>query len=102
MPVARRVGYGIVMALRFFAICVIGWFLASGVAGLAGIALHAVGVPLSDGMLATSLLSYIFYIVIVIWGFVDRTSIWRPLTVVGLAALTIMAAGALAPGVLDT
>ena len=97
-----RIGYRMGMVLRFIAICVVGWFLASGVAGLAGIALYAVGVPLSEGMLATSLLSYVFYIAVVMWGFADRTSIWRPLAVVGLAVVAVMAAGALAPGVLET
>lgn len=97
-----RIGYRIGMALRFIAICMVGWFLASGVAGLAGIALHAVGVPLSEGMLATSLLSYVFYIAVVMWGFADRTSIFRPIAVVGLAVITISVAGMLSPGVLST
>ena len=99
--IRRRIGYGIAMTLRVFAICVLGWFLAFGIAGLSGIALHTVGVSLADAMLATSLLSYIFYIAIVMWGFADRTSILRPLAVLGLTVLTIVTAGMLSPGILD-
>lgn len=90
------------MTMRVFAICILGWFLASAVAGLAGIALQAIGVPLKDAMLATSLLSYLFYIAIVMWGFANRTSIWRPLAVTGLTVITIVTVGILSPGILDT
>ena len=94
------IGYRIAMALRVLAITIAGWILASGSAALAGAGLSLAGLPMPETMLVMALLSSLFFIAIVMWGFADRRSLLRPFVVIGLAVGVTMAGKILAPEVL--
>lgn len=90
------------MTFRVLAISVGGYAFTAGCVALSGMALHAMGVPLSDAMLATILLGYVFYIAVVMWGFADRRTLFRPVAILVGAALTMKMSAYLAPGVLGS
>jgi hypothetical protein len=82
---------------RVTAITLGGYGLTSALCALAGLALVFFGMPLSDAMLATVLLGYLFYVALVMWAFADRTTLVRPWLIVLSAALTMSIASLLAP-----
>lgn len=96
------IGHRIAMTLRVLAISIAGWILASGFAALAGTGLSLVGLPRSETMLVMALLSFLFFIAIVMWAFAHPRSVIRPLLVVGMAVGVTMAAKMAALGTLGT
>lgn len=88
------------MTFRVVAIVVGGIALAAGSAALSGILLTVLGAPLGDAMVAMALAGYVFYGLIVMWGFADRRTLRRPFAVLGGGVLTMSMASVLAPGVL--
>lgn len=90
----------LVMTFRVIAIAIGGYVFMGGVVALSGILLHLMGVPLTDAMLATVLLGYVFYVAVIMWGFRDRRTLIRPFSILVGAALTMTMASRFAPGVL--
>jgi len=100
MKFLKKVLSVLAMTFRVIAIAIGGYVFMGGVVALSGILLHRTGVPLNDAMLATVLLGYIFYVVVVMWGFRDRRTLIRPVSILVGAALTMTMASHFAPGVL--
>lgn len=90
------------MTFRVVAIVFGGYALTAGCVALFGMALQAAGLPLKDAMLASVLLGYVFYVVVVMWAFADRRTLMRPVAVLGTAAGTMVLSSYLAPGALGT
>jgi hypothetical protein len=82
---------------RVTAIALGGYALTSALCGLTGLVLVFFGMPLSDAMLTTVLLGYLFYVALVMWAFADRTTLVRPWLIILSAALTMSIASLLAP-----
>ncbi len=85
------------MTFRVLALTLGGFALMAALSALAGLGLVALGVRLSEAMLATVLLGYVFYVALLMWGFADRNSLRRPWLVVVLAGLGMTATSYLAP-----
>ena len=100
MIIVRHIIDALAMTLRVIAIIVGGYVFTGGVVALSGMLLQVLGVPLADAMLSTILLGFIFYIAVVMWGFADRTSLFRPLAIVVAAALSMVISSYFAPGAL--
>jgi hypothetical protein len=103
----RRAGEGLMGArwrtevlpttFRVTAIAIGGYGLTSALCALTGLVLVFFGMPLSDAMLATVLLGYLFYVALVMWGFADRRTLIRPWLILLSAAVTMSIASLLAP-----
>ena len=87
----------LLMAFRVVAIVFGGYGLTSALCVLAGMLLHAMGMPLAEAMLTTLLLGYVFYIGLVMWGFADRTRFFRPWAILFSTAVAMSLAALLAP-----
>lgn len=88
------------MTFRVIAIVLGGYSLTTALSALTGLVLVALGIPLSDAMLTTVLLGFVFYVALMMWGFADRRTLARPWLIVLSAALTMSITSLLAPGVL--
>ncbi|MEO0421953.1 MAG: hypothetical protein AAF184_06440 [Pseudomonadota bacterium] len=87
----------VAMATRVVLIVAGGYALTGGLSALGGIAMHALGTPLDDAMLLASMVGFLVYVGIVIWGF-SAPPHWRPsLVILTLAVITMVAASTLAP-----
>lgn len=89
------------MAVRVISILVGGYALTGGITALGGIGLHAAGLPLSDSMLLTSMLGYLLYVGIVIWGFGAPPKYHPSATIVASAVATMGLAAILSVGVIN-
>lgn len=84
------------MTYRIFGIVVGGIALMGGASALGGIGLHAGGMSLTEAMNLSSLLGFLFYVGLVMWGFA-QPSLARPTLVLVFAASTMIAATLLTP-----
>lgn len=98
----QSVGYRVVMTLRVISLTVAGWILSSGLAALVGAGLILIGLPKQDTMVVMALASFLLFIAIIMWGFVNRTSVLRPLLIIGFAVGVMMAGKVLTPEVLGS
>lgn len=87
----------LVTVLRVLAIFVGGYALTGGMTALSGIGLFAAGMTLSDAMLLTSILGFLLYVIITMWGFSAPKKYWPATAIVVLASITMSLASVLAP-----
>ncbi len=85
------------MTFRISAVTLGGYGLTSALCALAGMAVASLGVALTEAMLGTVLLGYIFYIALIMWAFAERKTLKRPCTILVLAAVTMTLTSFLAP-----
>lgn len=77
------------LGLRISLIVIGGYMLTGGVTALIGITMSVAGMASSDAMLLSSMLGFLFYVGLVIWGFSARQYWWRSLTIFGSATVTM-------------
>ncbi|MEM8766628.1 MAG: hypothetical protein AAGE43_04240 [Pseudomonadota bacterium] len=59
------------IALRCLIVIFGGYALTSGLVALSGQALHELGLPLGESVLLVTMLGFLLYLAIIIWGFAD-------------------------------
>lgn len=89
-----------IMVFRIIAITLGGYGLTTALSALSGMLLHTLGASLSEAMLTTVMLGYLFYTGLLMWGFAERTSLRRPWLILSSAAITMVLASLLAPALL--
>lgn len=96
----RRLADPLRLIFRVAAISLGGYCLVSALCILAGLALHELGIALSEAMLTTVLLGYIAYIALVMWAFAEPSGASRAWTILVSAAAAMSLATLLAPAAL--
>lgn len=84
------------MAARVIGIVLGGYVLMSGSMALAGMAINTLGVSIVDAMTIATLVGFLAYIGVVIWGFASP-SIFRPLAISLLGFVSVILAILLTP-----
>lgn len=79
----------IAMAGHVTGVVVGGLALTGGITASSGVLLSATRLSLSDAMLLTSMLGFLVYVGVAIWGF-SAPKNWRPALVICLLALLMM------------
>lgn len=97
---ARRLGNALHTIFRVAAISLGGYGLVSALCILAGLALHELGIALSEAMLTTVLSGYIGYVALVMWGFAEQSGARRAWIILVSAAATMSLATLAAPAAL--